>query len=497
MNNLAELISARSSEFPGTAFGVAEDDATTLSDVFQMAEKLATALGMAGLKAGNCSAVIGPTSTSYLITWMALQIGGIQAALINPSYPDELLRQMLVDLDPEAVIWVGPTPKPTVAPHLLHFDASRVAECYLATGADAPVLLPSTATDLSGLRASLTDIAGYMHTSGTSGRPKFCAQSHEYYLRLGRYVADTMGFTPADTVFAPLPMFHINPLGYGLVGGLTAGSGVLASKGFSASQFWPLVKEHEVTALILHRAPLEILRERTNKQDSNGHRVRIAFGANPTFLEHFDIPQGLSAYGSTEAGGVSHMWKWRPGDRWDVSEGTTHYAGPGRYDIEWTVDDDGEILVRNRVGAALFSGYRSGGGIDKSTDESGFFHTGDLGRIDEYGNLIFIARASESIRVKGEYVPIEFVEERLRGIHELGDFAIWRRPAPLGGDEVVLYTDAESVPIEGIRSVISDLPPFMRPVVAIRVSKIPRDSGVGKVPRRLLDELASVENIPL
>ena len=44
---------------------------------------------------------------------------------------------------------------------------------------------------MPGLDRAALDLAGYMHTSGTTGTPKFCAQTHEYFLRLGRFIADS------------------------------------------------------------------------------------------------------------------------------------------------------------------------------------------------------------------------------------------------------------------------------------------------------------------
>ena len=166
-----------------------------------------------------------------------------------------------------------------------------------------------------------------MHTSGTTGVPKFCEQTHEYFLRLGRFIADSLCLSEADTVLAPLPMFHINPLGYGAVGGLTGGAEVLGLERFSASGFWPLVRAAGVTALILHAPPVEILKRATTAADAAGHRVSRVFFADPDFLETFDVPLGFSAYGSTEAGGLCHIWTWRRGERPDLAEGMSRYGG--------------------------------------------------------------------------------------------------------------------------------------------------------------------------
>ena len=88
------------------------------------------------------------------------------------------------------------------------------------------------------------------------------------------------------------------------------------------------------------------------------------------------------------------------------------------------------------------------GNLDPTRDEDGWFATGDLGVRDESGGLRFLERAAESIRVKGEFVPIPFVEERLGTIADLADLALWKKPGELVDDEVVLYVVADAVPTD-------------------------------------------------
>ena len=441
--------------------------------------------------------VIGATSTSYLVTWAGLQLGGIQGALVNPTYPDTLLREMGSDLRPDGVVWIGREAVPDVAAGIPHFEMGDLnTERMTVAGKVTPI--PHGGSDAPGLAAAADDISSYMHTSGTTGPPKFCAQSHHYLLKLGRFIADSASYTEADTVYAPLPMFHINPLGYGVIAALLAGANVLGSNRFSARGFWRDVVEDEVTAAVLHVPPVNILKKATGAEDAKGHRLRVVVAGDPDFLNQFDIPQGLTGYGSTEAAGLTHTWKWRRGDFAAPTEGPSHLAGLARYDVECRLADDGEILVRDKAGPSIFSGYRKAGTLQPPDLENGWFHTGDLGRLDEWGNLIFVERMAESIRVKGEYVPIEFVEEHLGEVAGIGDFAIWRRSGDLMADQaVVLYLTGDVIPVEGIRQVIGDLPVFMRPVAAIRVAGLPRDSGVGKVQRQRLGDEPVLEAVEL
>ncbi len=494
MDNLSQLVLERAEQRARTRFGMA-GSGLTLGRAAELAKFAAGALASSGVQPGARTAVIGTSSNSYLVGWLGMVLAGAAPALVNPNYPTRLINEMLAQLQPEAVLWIGAEPQATVAPAAFHLDGAGLAEGRLLAAGQA---VKGTPPDpLPGLSRHRLDTAGYMHTSGTTGVPKFCEQTHEYYLRLGRFIADSMCLSAADTVLAPLPMFHINPLGYGVVGGLTGRSDVLGLQRFSARRFWPLVKQAGATVLILHAPPVEILKRATSADDAAGHRVTRVFFADAEFLETFSIPLGFSAYGSTEAGGLCHIWAWRRGDHAEVVEGMSRYGGQPRCDVEWKVDQTGEIFVRAERPGVLFSGYRRGPELDAPFDADGWFATGDLGRVDPAGNLVFIERKAESIRVKGEFVPIGYVEQRFAAVEELADVAVWRRRSELVDDEVVLYVVAESIPMSGIRAVSSRLPGFMRPSSVVRVAAMPRDSGVGKVQRRLLGTVQALEAVEL
>jgi crotonobetaine/carnitine-CoA ligase len=495
MENLSELLAHRRQRSGDRRFGLIGDH-QPFSQAYDQAARVATLFGLLGVGPGDRIAVVGTNSMSYLTSWMALQLAGAETALINPTYPEALLGEMLDDLEPDAVVWIGPAPVPAVRGSVRHFDGADAAAGWLSLDGERHEA-PAEAGALPGLERRKGDVAGYMHTSGTTGTPKFCEQTHEYFLRLGRFIADSMALSAEDTVFAPLPLFHVNPLGYGVIGGLVAGASVLSAERFSASRFWTDVRAADVTALVLHAPPVEILKRATGRADAEGHRVRIVFFADAAFLEEFEIPLGVSAYGSTEAGGLCHMWLWRRGDADDLPEGISRYGGRSRQEVTWRVTEEGEIQIRADRPGVLFEGYRRRGELHRPFDEDGWFATGDLGRVDAAGNLVFIERQAESIRVKGEFVPIGYVEEHFGRLSSIDDVAIWRQESDLVDDEVALYAVGDGIDLAEVRAERERLPAFMRPAVLVRVKAIPRDDGVGKIRRRQLGDVERLETIGL
>jgi crotonobetaine/carnitine-CoA ligase len=482
--NLSQLITSAARRSPQALFGT-DAVALPLVNALELARQLARQMGAAGLRRGSTVAFIGATSEHYLILWMAAQLAGVCTALINPHYPQELLRDMLADLKPQAVAtfdaqFIAPTSEAW-----RQLDASRAWAGELTLTGTAPAPAEGDPAEW-GAACEGGEIASWMHTSGTSGRPKFCAQSHTYFIRLGRFIADSMGYTWRDVVYAPMPMFHINPLGYGVVAGLTAGASVFGTRRFVASEFWGTVKRIGATAAVLHGTPLKMLVKDTTASDSTGHSLRCVFFASEEFLRRFDVPMGITLYGSTEAGGLCHLWQLRPGDAEPAVEGPTQYAGRARFDMAAMLSEEGEILVRELSENTMFSGYLRDGVIDRSVDADGWFHTGDRGRVDQYGNLVFIERLSEAIRVNGEYVPIDFVERKLETEAGLSEFALWSRPDDVSGQRPVLFVTDPNFDLARTAAVIKTLPGIMRPVEILRIAALPRDTGVNKVQRRRL-----------
>lgn len=494
IGNLAQLLEHHRSERPSASFGLVRDH-ELFGEAFSRAAATAAVLLDAGLRPGSRVAIVGSNSRAYMLGWCALQLAGAETALVNPTYPTSLLTEMAHDLQPDAVAWIGLPPAEAVRPTARHIDLTNLPNGVVLIDGQRVAIPLSDERRLPGIDRRSDDIAGFIHTSGTTGTPKFCALTHEYFLRLGRFIADSLMLTRHDTVLAPLPLFHINPMGYGVVGGLVANADVLSAARFSASQFWDDVRSEGVTAVVLHVPPVEILKRATTRDDALGHRVRVVYCADDAFLDEFDVPLSVTGYGSTEGGGLSHAWVWRRGDLSSVPEGVTRYGGRSRADATWRVSEDGEIGIKPTAANVLFEGYMRSGQVQPMVDDEGWFQTGDLGRVDERGNLVFIERRAESIRVKAEYVPISYVEDQFARLSSIDDVAVWRRPSDLVDDEVVLFVVSDRLDLDAVVAVRESLPVFMRPAVVVRVDEIPRDAGVGKIRRRQLDEAHVLETI--
>lgn len=480
--NVASLLVRVGEERPDLTLSVADAE-ISMARAVGAAGHVAGALSEAGLRPGDTIVLQGTNSLPWIVFWMASQLAGLQVVLMNPDYPDDLVGLLVDDLGDAALATEGLV----IGSSLRHIDFTGAVGGTLLVDGD-PV--ESGSRHMPGVERDPLDTATLMYTSGTSGLPKLCAQSHRYLVELGRYVADTFCMSPLDSVFAPLPLFHINPLGYGLLGALSGLSDFVTVPRFSASGFWPTVVDRNITALILHGPPVEILLKAGTPAPA--HDVRIAFFANQAFLERFAVPLGVTGYGSTEFGGLTHTHLWRAGEMVHLPEGMTALAGQPRRGVGWRITDDGEIQLREHVPGLFLTGYLRAGVVSPPPSDDGWISTGDRGR-DADGDLIFVERLAESVRMRGEYVPLAYLDASFAALDGVEEASVWTTDS---GDGLVAYIVGSPSP-EAVSALLEDLPTFMRPAWLVRTDSLPRDPGVGKVQRRRLGEVTQLERRPL
>ena len=146
----------------------------------------------------------------------------------------------------------------------------------------------------------------------------------------------------------------------------------------------------------------------------------------------------------------------------------------------------------------LFSGYlRDGGLLPRPSEAGGWFPTGDVGSTTPDGELVFLERMADSLRIGGEFVPLEHVEGRLRPLFPGAEISLGARPSGGAIDELVLYVAGPLPPAPGVLDACAGLPRAMRPRAILRIAAIPRDDAVLKVRRRELPTQPVLEVVRL
>ena len=144
-----------------------------------------------------------------------------------------------------------------------------------------------------------------------------------------------------------------------------------------------------------------------------------------------------TGYGSTEAGGVALPLFDKSGagkvlDRYKV-------AIVDANDNELPIGESGELVIRPLEPAIMASKYI---GMPEETAKAwrnSWFHTGDFAKLDDEGNLYWLARMSERIRVKGEMVSAYEIEESIFTHPSVTDCAVIGIPDGTGEEQVKAF----------------------------------------------------------
>lgn len=292
-----------------------------------------------------------------------------------------------------------------------------------------------------------------LYTSGTTGRPKGCMLSNEYFLASGAWYRDIGGLCALEPgrerLITPLPMYHMNALATSTMAMLMTGGCVVPLDRFHPSSFWHSVEQSQPTVLhYLGVMPVMLMGLEPGPQERQ-HRIRFGFGAGLSGELHtqFEARFGfklIEAWAMTETGcSVAVIASEEP-----RKVGTACFGRPPAHLDYRLVDEQGndvaagtpgELLVRRRGNNprhGFFSGYLKDAAATEAAWASGYFHTGDVVVQDDDGCMHFVDRKKNVIRRSGENIAAVEVEDALLGHPAVKAVAVTAVPDAVRGDEV-------------------------------------------------------------
>ena len=393
-----------------------------------LSNRAANALGARGVVKGDRVTLALGNSVDYVVAAIGVLKSGAILNPVNAALGASELSYVLGHADPRVVVT-------DVAS-----DAKLAGLGRTTLRGDA--LVDGASDARPAVEIEPGDYSTLLYTSGTTGKPKGVLFTHSRTGTSGPHFIERLGLTPDDTILAVTPLFHGNAWG-AVTTALYAGGTAAFAKQFSASEFWPLV--HEVRATVVYTLgtvlAMLLTREPSDLERTNPLRVILGLGAAPIrdrVVERFGVRAVLECFGSTDAGVVT-IEPLGASPR----AGSCGPAVPG---VEIKVVDDagvslpartpGEILVKS---PAMMAAYYRDPEETAQALRDGWFHSGDLGYLDEDGWLYFVDRKRDVIRRGGENVSSVLVEKTIREHPKVTEVAVIGVPDPVLGQELKAF----------------------------------------------------------
>ena len=332
---------------------------------------------------------------------------------------------------------------------------------------------------------SHTDTVMILYTGGTTGPSKGVVMTHHFYWSYARMVKESIGYTPDDVSYTCMPLFHINAQIGSIVAALYAGGQVALYQRFSARTFWDEIGASGATIFLGMGAVGNILAKNPPTTADKENSVRLAvIVPPPDDLEGFERRFGLrviyETFGMTE-GLIIPPKLYEPRKRGCCGKPIADY------EVRIVDDDDlslppnqtGELVFRPRHPYTMMSGYYKMPEATLEAFRNLWFHTGDLGYLDEDGFLYYVGRKKDAIRRRGENISAYEIESVVNQHPSVLESAAIAVPSELGEDDVkivaVLKPEAQLIAEELIRFCERNMAYFMVPRYVEFLGALPKN----------------------
>ena len=300
-------------------------------------------------------------------------------------------------------------------------------------------------------RVSAKDVTSIMYTSGTTGKPKGVMVNHESLIKKSLASAERQGITSEDRLALFFPLFHM----FGntcicLTGLLQGATLVIPSDSFHPALALSALETERCTAI--YGAPSMLIaimdQEGFAARDLSALKKGIIGGA-PCPLEVMKkIVDGVGITDVTIAYGITEASSWvamtHPKDPVELRVSTIGRPLPGcevrindpRTDAPATPGSSGEICTRG----GLMAGYYKMDHLTRQViDKEGWFHTGDLGVMDENGYVRITGRIKEVIEKNGRDIHPAELEDVLYRMSDVAEVQVFGVPDASCGSKVAAW----------------------------------------------------------
>jgi long-chain acyl-CoA synthetase len=482
--SIPELLRQRASATPDKVFLLSEADKRQFTyKEFEVA--VARAAGMLaahGIRKRDVVSLLLPNSVEYVIAYFACWWLGALAGPVNALLKEQEIAYVVSNSEAKLML-VNSEFELAVRVPVVIFDEEREA----THGFEERKSTDGIAAD---------DEAIIIYTSGTTGKPKGCLLTHGNVIANARQISNWLGFTEQDRLLTIMPLFHMNAVSVTTMSALYAGGSTVVSQKFSASRFWQIISDYQITSfgsvatmlsMLLSTYPdgvppgLKTDQLRFAMCGSAPVPVKVLRGFEETFnclvVEGYGLSESTcrSTFNPPDA-------RRRPGS----------CGLPIGNEMRVVDDEDrevpdgelGEIVLR---GENILKGYFKNEAATATAFRHGWFHTGDIGYRDADGFFYIVDRKSDMIIRGGENIYPREIDEVLYQHPQVAAAAAIGVADELYGEEVaavvVLKPDATVTEQDVIEFCKARLADYKCPKTVRFVEDIPK-GPTGKLLKR-------------
>jgi acyl-CoA synthetase (AMP-forming)/AMP-acid ligase II len=496
------VVDRMAQQFPDHHAVVTPDKSLTFSQLRADVRQAAAAIIDVGVHAGDRVAIWSPNTWHWVVACLAVGYAGAVVVPLNTRYTASEASDIIERTGAPLLIGMGEflgadrlrDLDRSALPKLRHVvripidKADGTWEEFVARGTDL------AAADARAAAVAPDDVSDILFTSGTTGRSKGVLCAHRQSLAAPAAWAACGQLTSADRYLCINPFFHNFGYKAGILACLQTGATLIPLPTFDPESAMRAVAEHRITVLPGPPTIYQTLLDHPKRSQFDLTSLRFAVTGAATvpvvlierMQTELDFDIVLTAYGLTEASGFGTMCRAEDDA---VTVATT--CGRAIADFELKIsDDDGEVLLR---GPNVMLGYLDDpDATAKAVDDDGWLHTGDVGVLDDDGNLRITDRLKDMYICGGFNVYPAEIEQVLARLDGVADSAVIGVPdarlGEVGKAFIVLKPDAELTQESVIAYTREHLANFKAPRSVAFIDVLPRNPG-GKVVKPLLREM--------
>jgi acyl-CoA synthetase (AMP-forming)/AMP-acid ligase II len=498
MKTCGEIILRHGRRSPDRVAVVFEGRRTTYGDLLSRSQRLGHALRLRGVAPQDRVAVLAMNCSEWFELSFVCQLNAFILATVNFRLAPPEMAYILKDSAPKVLVFEQQYADTVAAlrvelPSIEHYvcigdappDWALGYEALLAGGRaeGVPSAGPLLARDGAPSAPQPCDYALLIYTSGTTGRPKGVVKTQAATLASLEINAYNLGLRPDSRILIIMPMFHVGAMSEASAM-LYAGGTVVLHRKFEPVEVLKAIERERITHVHMAPTMVQALLDEPSIRTHDTSSLRIFnYAAAPMpvgLLKRAMMRFGpifMDIYGSTEAPGTilfphQHVVD---GDPQQVKRLGSVGQSNAITDV-CIIDDDGkpcppgiagEILVRSE---AAMAGYWNDSAATLRAMRNGWFHTGDIGYLDDQDYLFLVDRKKDMIISGGENIYCREVEEALMEHGGLQDVAVIGIPDSYWGEAV----HAVAVAKPGVNVSEADLIAF----VGLRIARYKRPKSV-------------------